>query len=245
VVAVALLCFLQSALIIGLLFNRAKRRLAEVAARGFHGRLIRAQEEERARLARELHDDVTQRLARLAIDAAQAERLPSAPAVKETMSGVREGLVRLSDDIHALAYQLHPSMLEDLGLVAALKAECDRFTRQESIPVDVRLGEIPESVPPETALCLYRVAQEGLRNVGRHARARTAEVSLLRLDGGLQLKLRDDGVGFDPARPQETPHLGLGSMQERVQLLGGKLDIESTPGHGTTILAWVPAKEKP
>jgi signal transduction histidine kinase len=239
-----LFCFLQTALIIALLLNRAKRRAAEATARGFHGRLIRAQEEERARLGRELHDDVTQRLARLAIDAAKVERLPSLPAVKETMGGVREGLVRLSDDIHTLAYQLHPSVLEDLGLVAALKAECEHFTRQESIPVDMKLGEIPGSVSAETALCLYRVAQEGLRNVGRHAKARTAEVSLLRLDGGLQLTLRDDGVGFNPSRERETPHLGLASMQERVQLLGGKLDIKSTPGHGTTILAWVPAREQ-
>jgi signal transduction histidine kinase len=243
VLAVVLFCLLQTVLIIALLLNRAKRRLAETAARGFHGRLIRAHEEERARLARELHDDVTQRLARLAIDAAQVERQPSAPAVKETMGGVREGLVRLSEDIHALSYQLHPSMLEDLGLVAALKAECERFTRQESIPVDVKVGDIPEPVPPETALCLFRVAQEALRNVGRHAKAHTVAVSLLRLDGGVQLALQDDGVGFDPALQTRSPHLGLGSMRERVQLLGGELDIDSTLGKGTTILAWVPAAE--
>jgi signal transduction histidine kinase len=244
-VAVLLFCLLQTVLIIALLLNRAKRRLAETAARSFHGRLIRAHEEERARLARELHDDVTQRLARLAIDAAQVERQPSASAVSETMGGVRDGLVRLSEDIHALSYQLHPSMLEDLGLVAALKAECERFTRQESIPVDVKLGEIPQSVPPETALCLFRVAQEALRNVGRHAKAQTVAVSLFRRDGGLQLALRDDGVGFDPALQRENPHLGLGSMHERVQLLGGELDIDSAPGHGTTILAWVPTMAKP
>ena len=245
VVAVVLFCVLQTSLIVALLINRAKRRVAETAARGFHRRLIRAHEEERARLARELHDDVTQRLARLAIDAAQVERLPSAPAVSETMGGLREGLVRLSEDIHALSYQLHPSTLEDLGLVAALKAECERFARQESIPVDVKPCEIPELVPPETALCLFRVAQEALRNVGRHAKARTVEVSLRSLDGGLQLALCDDGVGFDPALERAGPHLGLASMYERVQLLGGELDLESAPGHGTTILAWVPLKEKP
>ena len=103
-----------------------RRRVAERMAWGLHGRLIRAHEEERVRLARELHDDVTQRVARLAIDAAQVERLPSAPAARETAGALREGLVRLSEDIHALSYQLHPSILEDLGLVAALKAECER-----------------------------------------------------------------------------------------------------------------------
>jgi signal transduction histidine kinase len=244
-VAIVMFCFLQTGLIIALLINRAKRRVAETAARGLHGRLIRAHEEERARLARDLHDDVTQRLARLAIDAAQVERLPSAPAASEAMGGLREGLVRLSEDIHALSYQLHPSMLEDLGLVVALKAECERFARQESIPVDVKLREIPELVRPETALCLFRVAQEALRNVGRHAKAHTVQVSLRSLDGGLQLALCDDGVGFDPTTERVGPHLGLASMYERVQLLGGELDVESAPGRGTTILAWVPLKEKP
>src|SRR5262249_34985140 len=103
----------------------------------------------------------------------------------------------------------------------------------------------PESVPPETALSLFRVAQEALRNVGRLAKARTVEVSLSSLDGGLQLALHDDGVGFDPTRQRETPHLGLASMHERVQLLRGELDSESAPGHGTTSLAWVPVKAKP
>jgi signal transduction histidine kinase len=244
-VAVVVFWVLQIGLIVALLINRAKRRSAEAVARGFPGRLLRAQEEERARMARELHDDITQRLARLAIDAGQVERAPAAATVSETMGGVREGLVRLSEDIHALSYQLHPSMLEDLGLVAALKAECERFARQESLPVEVTVGEIPDSVPRETALCLFRVTQEALRNVGRHAKARTVDVSLQSLDGGLQLVLRDDGIGFDPALQRENPRLGLASMRERVQLLGGELDIESAPGQGTTILAWVSLKEDP
>ena len=239
------LLVLQTGLIIALLINRTQRRAAERAARGFHGRLIRAHEEERARLARELHDDVTQRLARLAIDAAQVERSPSTPAASETAGALREGLVRLSEDIHALSYQLHPSMLEDLGLVAAFKAECERFARQASIPVGVKLGEIPEPVPPETALGLLRVTQEALRNVGRHAKARTVDVALRPLDGGLQLAVHDDGVGFDAALQRATPHLGLASMRERVQLLGGELDIDSAPGRGTTVLVWVPLKAAP
>lgn len=243
--AIGILLFglFQTGLIITLLVNRARRRVAETAARDFSGRLIRAHEEERGRLARELHDDVTQRLARLAIDAAQVERLPPGPVVSETMSGVRDGLVRLSEDIHALSYRLHPSTLEDLGLAAALNTECERFARQEAILVEVKLCEIPASVPPETALCLFRIAQEALRNVGRHAKARAVDVSLRCLDGGLQLALRDDGVGFDRRHRSQGMHLGLASMQERVQLLGGTIEIDSGPGHGTTILAWVPLQE--
>ena len=245
VVGVGVFVLLQTGLIVALLVNRARRRVAEATARGFHGRLLRAHEEERARLARELHDDVTQRLARLAIDAGQVERAPSAATVNETMAGVRAGLVRLSEDIHALSYRLHPSILEDLGLVAALKAECERFAQQESILVDVKVGEMPASVPRQTALCVFRIAQEALRNAGRHSQARTVDVSLRSLDGGVQLALRDDGVGFDPAREKGGPHLGLASMHERVQLLGGDLDIESVPGQGTTVLAWVPLREEP
>jgi signal transduction histidine kinase len=106
--------------------------------------------------------------------------------------------------------------------------------------VDVKLGEITEPVAPETGLCLVRLVQEALRNVDRHAKAHAVSVTLRNRDGGLQLGVRDDGVGFEAARQQATPHLGLASMRERVELLGGELDIDSAPGHGTTIVAWVP-----
>ena len=223
---------------------RAARLANELQAKEteLSGRLIHAQEEERARLARELHDDVSQRLARLAIDAGSAERGPPGPALTETMREIRKGLVRLSEDVHALSYRLHPALLEDLGLVAALRAECDRFARQESIPTDVKLGDMPATVPLDVALCLFRVTQEALRNVARHARAHTVEVSLLGFDGGLQLAVRDDGVGFDPALQRKRPSLGLASMRERVRFLGGELSIESQSGGGATILAWVPLK---
>jgi signal transduction histidine kinase len=219
--------------------ERAASHIRELA-----GRLIDAQEQERARLARELHDDITQRLARLAIDVGRCELGTAEVSPAETARGVREGLVELSEDVHALSYRLHPSILEDLGLAAALRAESEHFTRQESVPVDVKLREIPEEIPGEPALCLFRVAQEALRNIARHARARVVELSLRGLDGGLQLAVRDDGCGFDPAGPRTRASLGLVSMGERVRSLGGELDIESAPGHGTTVLAWVPMKGK-
>jgi len=228
----------------GSLTDITERKTAEEAGRDVSRRLILAQEEERARLARELHDDVTQRLARLAIDAARAEQgRPDAPP-GETMRQVREGLVHLSEDVHALSYRLHPSILEDLGLAEALRVECDRFHGVASIPARLELREVPEKVPPGVAICLYRVAQEALRNVNRHARARSVEVSLRGLDGGLQLAVRDDGAGFDPSADREKRSLGHASMRERIHLLQGEIDIESAPGQGTTIVAWVPLGEE-
>jgi PAS domain S-box-containing protein len=221
-----------------------ERKQAEQTAHEFAGRLLQAQEAERARLARELHDDITQRLARLAIDAGRVEAGRNAAGQSETMREVRDGLVRLSEDVHSLSYRLHPSLLVDLGLVDALKVECERFTRQGAIAVEVKLEPFPGVVPPDTGLCLFRVTQEALRNVVRHARARSAAVSLRSLDGGLQLAVTDPGVGFDAGNQRRRPSLGLASMRERVRLLGGELDIESAPGQGTTVVAWVPLKEQ-
>ena len=213
-----------------------ERKQAEQTAREFSGRLIQAQEAERARLARELHDDITQRLARLAIDAGRVE---SGEDRSETMRELREGLVRLSEDIHTLSYRLHPSMLGDLGLAPALKAECERFSRNTSIATEVKLAGLPPVIPPDAALCLFRIAQESLRNIARHSGSKMAQVSLRQLDGGLHLAVMDNGAGFDPGE-QRQPSLGLASMRERVRLLGGELEIETAPGQGTIILAWVP-----
>ncbi|MDD5141433.1 MAG: PAS domain S-box protein [Verrucomicrobiales bacterium] len=220
-----------------------ERKQTNAAMHDLSRRLIRAHEMERARLGRELHDDVTQRLAILAIDAGRVERGADKVLAAETMWGIREGLVRLSEDIHALSYRLHPVLLEDLGLAEALKAECERFSRQESVTADVTLRDLPDVVPPETALCLFRVTQEALRNVARHARARRVEISVLFLNGDLQLVVHDDGIGFDPALQRARPSLGLASMRERVFLVDGEIEIESTPGQGTTILVTVPLKK--
>jgi signal transduction histidine kinase len=232
------LIFLQTALILWLLYEQGQRSRSEADARELSRRLINAQEEERARLARELHDDVTQRLAALAIDAARHERA-DAGGNGDTMQSVHHGLVRLSEDVHALSYRLHPSILTDLGLVEALRSECDNYS--QSLPhLEFSAPDIPDNVPQDIALCLYRVAQESLRNVARHASASRTEVDLRCPDFGLQLTVRDNGVGFDTAHPRAGMSLGLASMRERVISLGGSLDIESSPGHGTTVQAWIP-----
>jgi signal transduction histidine kinase len=159
------------------------------------------------------------------------------------MRTLRKGLVRLSEDVHALSYRLHPSILEDLGLSEALKAECERFAQTSSARVDLDALDVPASVPGDVALCLFRIAQEALRNVARYAGAKRVEVSLRRANGGLQLAVKDDGSGFDPAHRAGTS-LGHASMRQRTLLLGGKIDIDSRPGRGTTIVAWVPLKEE-
>jgi PAS domain S-box-containing protein len=218
------------------------RKRAEDELRSLSRRLIRAQEEERALLARELHDDVTQRLAVLAIDAGRAELAGQGAFQAEALRAVREGLVRLSEDIHSLAYQLHPSILEELGLAEALRTECERRGRQGGVDFSLDLAPLPPVVGRDAALCLYRVAQEALNNVVHHAGARAAKVVLRQMEGGLLLAVRDDGVGFDPETARQKRSLGLASMRERLRLANGTLDIESAPGRGTAIVAWVPVQ---
>jgi signal transduction histidine kinase len=169
-------------------------------------------------------------------------------------------LVALAEDVHALSRQLHPSILDDLGLVEALRSECASFTRREGIAVHYRPGEIATPLPRDIALCVYRVAQEALRNLAKHAAAREAWVTLAitpsptRGEGGeglhpsalvgeglgvrgpeLVLRVQDQGVGFDPAGLRSQPGLGLSSMEERVRLVGAELVVASAPGQGTTV----------
>jgi signal transduction histidine kinase len=244
ILAVSAAVLVQAAMILWLLYERQNRHRSEARARALSGRLINAHEEERSRLARELHDDVTQRLALLAIEAGREERNLSGSAAGAGIRAMREALARLSEDVHALSYRLHPSILEDLGLLEALKAECERYSKSRSIRLEANSHAVPENLPRDVALCLFRIAQEGLRNIARHANATQAEIRLRRLDGGLQIVIRDDGSGFDPARDRNRVSLGLASMRQRAALLGGKVDIDSSPGHGTTIRAWIPLKEE-
>ena len=228
----------------GVLRDVTEQKRAEDELRDLSRRLISAHEEERALLARELHDDVSQRLAVLAIDAGRAELAAPDAAQAETMTAIREGLVRLSEDIHSLAYQLHPSVLEELGLVEALRAECERRARQGSLDIRAELDPTPDVVPRDVALCLFRVAQEALNNAARHSGAPTATVTLRRMNDGLVLAVRDDGLGFDTECARRRGSLGLSSMRERVRLVNGTLDVESAPGQGTTVVAWAPTGEE-
>jgi signal transduction histidine kinase len=227
-------------LIIALITNLVKRRRAEEVARSLGRQLLDAAESERARVARELHDDVSQRLARLAIEASGIP-FEQNPAARDAITReVRDEIVRLGEDVHALAYKMHPALLQRLGLADSLRAECERFARQTSIDLSVNVEEIPAQIPHDTALCLVRVTQEALTNVSRHARSKTAEVSLRMASNGLELTVSDAGIGFNGKAPVR---LGLASMQERVRLLKGKLTVDSRPDHGTRVRAWVPCEE--
>lgn len=239
---IAAVIFLQAALISWLLYEQRKRLRSEAEARELSHRLINAQEEERARLARELHDDVTQRLAILAINAASHGRGASGAAGSNGTGSLHDGLVRLSEDVHALSYRLHPSILTDLGLAEALKSECETASHAQ-VQVELNAPGIPENVPQDIGLCLYRIVQESLRNIARHSGASEAKIDLRRRDGGLQLTVRDNGRGFDIGRRRAGMSLGLASMRQRVVSLGGRFDIESKPGQGTAVLAWVPLPE--
>lgn len=231
----------QAGLIAALLVQRARRRHAEREAHALSGRLITAYEDAGRRLARELHDDVTQRLAGLAIETAALARQagPAERAAAEQAIGTE--LASLSRDVHALSYRLHPSVLDDLGLEEALRAECERTARRSGLAVAFEGDDASAAIRGEAALGLFRVAQEALRNVVRHAQASRVAVALQSVGGGHEVSVQDDGCGFEfpAARPQAS--LGLAGMRERVALLGGRLDIRSRPGQGTRIAAWVPS----
>ncbi len=240
VVLTAVIVLLQSSLVSGLLVQRARRKRAEDSAQMLSGRILTAHEDERRHLARELHDDITPRLARLAIEAAA---LPGGTSASGP--GMQEELARLSEDVHAFSYRLHPAMLDDLGLVDALRAECERTARGQAMRIDFEAVDVPERLPGDLALCLFRIAQEALRNVIRHASAASARVELARASGGLRLTIADTGAGFDVTHRRDRGGLGHASMRERVRQAGGTLSISSACGAGTTIVAWVPLPEAP
>ena len=219
-----------------------ERRRAEDEARDLNGRLITAHEDERARLARALHDDFTQRLALLAIDVGRKEKGLGDTIARQAMHSVRHDLVQLSEDVHALSYALHPAILEDLGLIEALKAECARFSAVEGIPTSFRASGNLDEPAQALSLCFYRIAQEALRNAARHSGASSVEVELRAIGSKVELAVEDNGVGFDPTRKQARPSLGLAGMRQRLLLVDGELRIDSAPGNGTIIMARAPAK---
>jgi PAS domain S-box-containing protein len=222
--------------------RQARERLRKLAAK-----LLHAQEEERRRIAREMHDDWTQRLALLGIDVAKVEKNIGAPQTAlPLLRTMQEQLVRLSEDMHALSRQLHPSILDDLGLVEALRSECASFSHREGIAVAYHPEEVPTILPKDIALCVYRVAQEALRNVAKHAAVNEAWVSLVATESELLLRIQDKGVGFDPTAVRSEPGLGLSGMEERVRLIQATLSIASAPGQGTTVEVRIPlARSEP
>ncbi len=205
---------------------------SQKALRAFTSRLLTIQEEERRRLARELHDDLSQRLAVLAIETGQLEKKAD-PGSK--LQHIREQLVKLSADVHDISRQLHPSIIDDLGLVDAMNSECLSFSRRENLEIRFEQSHIPPRIPRDVAICFYRVLQESLRNVKKHAVTDRAEVAIFGDGEELVLRIRDAGVGFDIEKAHHKAGLGLVSMEERARLIKGEFKIQSRPGEGTTI----------
>jgi len=217
------------------------RKLTEEALLAMSGRLITAQEEERTRIARELHDDLSQRMAVLQIGLEQLKQgLPQNSSEARQLSTMVEMAREVSSDIHNMSYQLHPARLELLGLVASLKGFCGEFSAQHKIHVQFLHSDISRQIPKDVTLCLYRITQEALQNVLKHSDATEAEVELLSHSAEIELCISDSGRGFDVESARRTPGLGLISMRERLRLVGGHLSIESEPSHGTRIRVRVP-----
>jgi signal transduction histidine kinase len=161
------------------------------------------------------------------------------------ITAIAKQVEALSDDIHDLAYHLHPSLLDDVGLEVALRDLVLTFGQRENIAVTVSFNRIPGHLPKAIATCLYRVAQESLRNVAKHSKASGVAVALSGSRLGFGLSVRDTGKGFAPDRATAPAHQGLGlrSMQERLRLVNGVLNVQSRPGHGTSVCAWIPVRE--
>jgi signal transduction histidine kinase len=230
-----------SALAIYLQFGRKQLRIARDTQMQLSGLLINAQEKERSRLAAELHDDFSQRLALLALGLETAEEaLPNSPrAAKQQLHELLNSASELGADIHTVSHRLHSATLENLGLVSGISALCKEFGNRNGIEIRFSAADIPKGVHSDVALCLFRIVQEALQNQKKHSGTAKGEVQLRKTGNKILVSIRDAGKGFD-ARGTGEPGLGIRSMRERARLAGGHLNVHSQPGKGTIIEATVP-----
>jgi signal transduction histidine kinase/streptogramin lyase len=231
----------------------AERKQVEERLRASHrqiddlaGRLLTAQEAERTRIARELHDDLGQRVASLSIALSTVKQKigPRHGSIDDELAMLQQETMRMSKDLRNLSHELHPGALEHVGLVEALKTRCEELSLESSVSAKVVVGDEWSEVPYDVAICLYRVAQEALRNVMRHAHATTAQISLARQNGQVIMRIADDGRGFDATVPVRQPGLGLVSMDERVRMLGGSLQVQAAMNRGTIVVATLPIGDR-
>ncbi len=227
---------------VGVGVDNQELKEAEHARHAMAGRLLRAQEEERSRVARELHDDIAQRLALLTIKLQQLEQATTESEQARHIAEARKSAKQLSLDVTHLSHTLHSSYLENLGLAEAVRSQCQECASLHHVAIDCRVGELPKTVDKDIALSVFRVAQEALRNIVKHSRATRAELDLSADEGEIRLWVTDNGVGFDPDTPHSNQGIGLMSMKERLRLLGGDLTITSEPSHGTRLEARCPVE---
>jgi PAS domain S-box-containing protein len=229
--------------IVSLVHDITERKRAEEALANVSRKLIEAQEKERARIGRELHDDVNQRLAMLAVE---LERLQDNPSeVWSRVQELRKQTTEISNDVQALSHELHSSKVEYLGAVGGMKSWCKEFGERQGIQIEFKSTEVQTSVASEIGLCLFRVLQEALHNAAKHSGVRRIEVQLREDSGEIHLVISDLGRGFDLQTAMQGRGLGLTSMQERVRLVNGIVEIQSKPMGGTTVHVRVPLTPEP
>ena len=220
--------------------ERNQERLQQLA-----GKLIAAQEAERRRVARELHDDFSQRLFTLSMDIELLQQRSDIPSeeVREELHSLQEKIAVFSKDLHDLSRRLHPSVLDELGLVRALESECRRFANYGGLRVHLTCDGVDDTLRKDVSLSVYRIAQEALQNIARHARTEEADVQVRVRDGHICIRVADRGVGFDMSARRGAGGLGLASMEERAKLCGGTFHLDSRRGAGTIVEAEIPLGE--
>lgn len=254
-VAVISLTALLLGLVLATITIRRVRRLeheaqlryeeAEIARRemqNLSSRLVTAQEEERRNLSRELHDEVGQTMSAMLVELGRLETSPDPEARGERLKSVRSLAESSVGMVRNMALLLRPSMLDDLGLVAALRWQAREVYRRSGLKVKMVADEIVEDLPDSHRTCVYRVVQEALNNCTRHAQASQVRVVVRRDQHSLSVTVQDDGVGFDPRREKG---MGLLGMEERVEQLGGSFSIDSSPGHGAVLSILLPLPDAP
>jgi PAS domain S-box-containing protein len=227
---------------IGSAIDTTDQKLAQQALEKVSGQLIEAQETERSRIARDLHDDICQRLALLSMEIEQANRTSNGPlaARKTNLEDIREHCSEIARDVQSLSHQLHSSTLDYLGVVTAIRAFCGEFSKQYQVSIDFIDSNVPNHLPKDISLCLFRITQEALHNAVKYSGTNQFSVRLFATEEEVQLVVWDAGAGFDVEEAKKNRGLGLVSMQERAHLVHGSFSVESKPGEGTRIFAAVP-----
>jgi PAS domain S-box-containing protein len=226
---------------IGSCIDITERKRAEEVLASVSGRLIEAQEQERARIARELHDDIVQRLVlvNIGLEGLQLDALDVPAEAGSRIKKWRDEIAKILDDVQSLSHELHSSRLEVLGMGAAMRAFCREFSDHQKVEIDFETHDLPRSLSPTVSLCLFRVLQEAVRNSNKHSGVRRIEVRSWGTSDEIHLTVRDSGAGFEIEAARNSRGLGLISMEERLKLVNGRFSIDSHPKGGTTIHARV------
>jgi len=226
--------------------NITRRKQMEEALSGLSRKLIESQEQERTRIARELHDDVSQQLALLAVELDQWDRSRGHDSDRhDHLVHAKQRIAEIGRDVQSLSHQLHSSKLEYLGLVAAAKSFTKEISEMNHVQVDFKEHGVPRNLPQEVSLSLFRILQQAVHNALKHSGAKQIEVRMWEQSHELHLQVKDLGKGFDLLAEMQGVGLGLTSMRERARLVNGNISIESKPRQGTTIHVRVPLNSAP